>query len=337
MYSIPSPPADCIRLNHSNYQLVKYPPEKKHFPEYQLLRSVIYKDNELVCFSPPKSISYDAFKTTPIENVVIEPFLDGTMINVFYDNQWNVATKSVIGGLCTFESNTTFADLFHECILHERISYSNLNPSFCYSFVMQHPKNVIVLPVEQPKLWLVAVYEIRSDGVYEQEIPFLIPPRLSFASYEDLSKSVQNNFCKGYMLKYNGLRSKIRNDQYNAMAIIKGNVPFAYKYLAIRKTNEVNTHFAYFPRDMERAMSIEEEIAKCVIRLFEDYKMCFIHKRVPHRETSTKAYLYDIHGIYLNELKPRRRCMNKKRVVDYVDGLPVARLSCLLQLNRITS
>jgi hypothetical protein len=113
------------------------------------------------------------------------------------------------------------------------------------------------------------------------------------------------------------------------MAQIKGNVPFSYKFLSIRKKDEAITHFAYFPKDMERAAQIEQEIAECVLRPMEDYKACFIHKRVAHRDLSTKSYLYDLHGIYLNELKPRG--MHKKRVVEYVDALPPARLANLLQ------
>jgi hypothetical protein len=333
MYCIQSPPPDCVQLNSGEYKLFKYPPEKKHHPEYQNVRSVIYKYDHLVCFSPPKSISYDAFKSTvPIENAVIEPFIDGTMINLFYDDTWKITTKSVIGAMCTFESTTTFADLFHECMLQERISYGEFNTNYCYSFVMQHPKNMIVLPIEQPKLWLVAVYEIRTDGVYEQPIPFLKPPQFTFRTYDEVFHSAQSIFCKGYMLKYNGLRTKIRNNQYNTMAQIKGNVPFAYKFLSVRKTDDAITHFAYFPKDMIHAVQIEQEIDQCAIRLLEDYKNCFIHKRSPHREFPTKSYLYDLHGIYLNELKPR--AMHKKRVVDYIDALPPPRLSCLLQIIR---
>lgn len=330
-YNIGSPPADCIRVKSGGYELVKYPPEKKHLPEYQPFRSVIYKNNKLVCFSPPKSISLETFKVQfSIETVVVDLFIDGTMINVFFDDQWRIATKSVMDATCTFESRSTFAELFAECLLKEQLSFDRLDPTCCYSFVMQHPKNSIVLPIEEPNLILVAVYQIMPDGsVCEREIPFLKPVRFSFQSYEEAQRTLQTNFTKGCMLKCNGVRAKIRNEQYNTMAEIKGNTPFSYKYLNLRKKEEINLHFTHFPKDRERAAQLEQEIANCVERLLEDYRACFIHKRVAHRDLLTKAYVYELHGIYMNELKPRG--MHKKKVVEYVDALPPARLAHLLQ------
>jgi len=255
------------------------------------------------------------------------------MINVFFDEEWRISTKSVIGANCTFESQVSFADLFKECLEAERVEYSQLNPAYCYSFVMQHPKNPIVLPVVAPKLWLVAVYEIRDGVVEERPIPFLCPPRFAFRSYEEAGWSVQNHvFCKGYMIKSNGFRTKIRNERYNTMALVRGNTPFVYKYLAIRNTPETQIHFHHFPADKERALQIEEDIHRASTRLLEEYRSCFIRKTITHSESSLKSYLYDLHGIYLKEVRPCS--MYKKKVLDYLNTLPPARLSNVLKLTR---
>ena len=187
------------------------------------------------------------------------------------------------------------------------------------------------MPVEEPKLVLVAVYQIMADGsILEREIPFLRPFRFTFESYEEANFIIQTKLCKGCMLKCDGVRAKIRNEEYNRLAQIKGNTPFAYKYLNIRNKEEATLHFNHFPKDKVRAQEIEQSIEDRVLRLLEDYKTCFIHKRVAHREMPTKAYLYDLHGIYLKELKPRG--MYKKKVLDYVNSLPPARLATLLQI-----
>ena len=61
-------------------------------------RSIILKNNKVVAFSPPKSIGFDLFKNTHsnISESWAEDFIDGTMINVFFDNLnqiWEIATR----------------------------------------------------------------------------------------------------------------------------------------------------------------------------------------------------------------------------------------------------
>ena len=77
------------------YTLIKYPPEKKYDPLYRNLRSVIYKGDTVVCMSPGKSVPLD--ETIPIQEYIVEDFVEGIMINVFYDEEWKIATKSNIG------------------------------------------------------------------------------------------------------------------------------------------------------------------------------------------------------------------------------------------------
>jgi hypothetical protein len=330
MYII-HPPTDCLRINSDPYHLLKYPTEKKHSAEYQNIRSVIYKDDKLVCFSPPKSMSYENFHTQfRIEDVILEEFVDGVMINVFYDDGWKLATKSVVGATCTFESKTTFAEMFADCLNAEQLTYDMLNTNYCYSFVMQHPKNVIILTIGQPKLWLVAVYEITEEGIYERDIPMLNPKQYTFNSYEEAFHHTQNNFCKGLMLKCNGIRAKIRNIRYENMTVLKGNAPFPYHYLSIRNTPAIHDHYACFPMDQVRGTEIEKSIQTCAIRLLNEYKNCFIHKHIVHSNSPMKFYLYELHRIYLNELRPR--AMHKKRIMDYLNALQPSKLSYLLNM-----
>ena len=77
------------------------------FNELAKCRSIILKNNKVVAFSPPKSIGFDLFKNTHsnISESWIEDFIDGTMINVFFDNLnqvWEIATRSTVGGNIIF-------------------------------------------------------------------------------------------------------------------------------------------------------------------------------------------------------------------------------------------
>jgi len=63
---------------------------------YGLCRSIIVNNNkEVVCFSPPKSMTYDFFMQSEITNAIIGmEFIEGTMINVFWhEDSWEISTK----------------------------------------------------------------------------------------------------------------------------------------------------------------------------------------------------------------------------------------------------
>ena len=152
------------------YKIVKYNKDllaSDLVTTYGLLRSVIVNpENRVVSFAPPKSISAETFmnmypQKTP--NIVAEDFVEGTMINVFFDEYWRISTRSTIDANMSFyktyngstESTTmSFNEMFNEACLANNFYLEALNQEFCYSFVLQHPNNRIVVPVKHPQLYL---------------------------------------------------------------------------------------------------------------------------------------------------------------------------------------
>ena len=161
------------------------------FDELAKCRSIILKNNKVVAFSPPKSIAFNLFKNkyTNISESWVEDFIDGTMINVFFDNLnqvWEIATRSTVGGNIIFYNdiknyryfnkneknmdsnnnffekyhNATFRTLFFETCNANNFNINTLDRRFCYSFVLQHPLNRIVTPTVMPMIYLIKVYEI---------------------------------------------------------------------------------------------------------------------------------------------------------------------------------
>ena len=114
-----------------NFTLIKY--KKNNSDELGLFRSVILDDNKIVCISPPKSLPYN--KSLKYK---IYEFVEGTMINVWFNNKWEIATKSVIGAECKFydTQKKPFSDLFYEACEHCNFSLNKLNKNYCYSFVL---------------------------------------------------------------------------------------------------------------------------------------------------------------------------------------------------------
>lgn len=179
---------------HNGLYLIKY---KKNLLTIQnaytlgLFRSVITDGNKILSFAPPKSINYNQFITDNIyDHCNITEFVDGTMINVFYNTsninkngknepKWELATRSNIGANCRFNlnSNKTFREMFYEACVPSGLPVSDffdrLDKKYSYSFVLQHPENRIVHKVGRPLLYLTNIYESKDNCVNDKNLLYL--------------------------------------------------------------------------------------------------------------------------------------------------------------------
>ena len=154
----------------NKYKLIRY--RNKH--NQGLYRSIILDNtNKIICFAPPKSVEID--ETFWQSDCYAEEFIDGTMINLFWDetiSDWNIATKNCIGGKNHFyNKNKTFRYLFLDCLSNQfdfdRLPKIGLKGyPLCYSFVIQHKANRIVDKIINNVVYLVEVYELKQldDG-----------------------------------------------------------------------------------------------------------------------------------------------------------------------------
>ena len=99
-----------------NYTIVQHKKNEKEI--YPLYRSVIKNSlGKVVSFAPPKSVplTREFYKEG---NVYAEEFIDGTMINMFWDDDdWQIATKNQVGGYNWFyERDKPFRYLFLESL-----------------------------------------------------------------------------------------------------------------------------------------------------------------------------------------------------------------------------
>jgi len=326
MYNIPELSFQSTQFG--DYALVNY---KKHENYDGLYRSVIFKNKKPICFSPPKSISYIEFcEKHPITTVTADEFIDGTMVNVFYDeetNEWVIATRSIVGANCTFYSQKSFHAMFHET----NIDYEKLNKTYCYSFVLQHPDNQIVVPIETPALYLIAVYHISELGITEVHVSnhcitsYLTPYTFIFTSYEEAEKFVQSQpyTFKGLMLKTNKERTKIRNSSYETIKKLRGNSSSSlYTYLSIRSTPQQLDYEKYFPN--HTFPLYEKQLSHLIVTLHFLYMECFIKKIKPLKEYKQpfKQHMYELHMIFVNQLRQIKKYISKHEVKKYVVSLP---------------
>ena len=359
---------------NESYIIVKYNKDilsQDLIPIYGLLRSIIISNGFILCFSPPKSISCENFiKKYPVkmDKIVAEEFIEGTMINVFYDPKyglngcWQIATRNTVGaefGLYKW-SCKTYNNMFLEACIYNKLHISSLNPKYCYSFIMQHPDNVILVPFKTPQLYLIGMYEIIQNQtnkeiiVIEQDInevkkygywsltTIKFPEIYNFTKYSDLidkfaSPNTSYNIM-GVIIKNieTGERTKIRNPVFEEIHYFKGNyIGLQYQYLYLRYSGKLPEYLKLYPNKKQDMSKYRDHIHMFTNTLHKNYLSCYVKKEKKLQEFS-KQYQYHIknlHRYYLNELRENKKFITNKVVINYVNNLNPALIMYCLNYN----
>ena len=362
------------RSNNSVYKVIRYDKSllcHDLIPSYGLCRSVIVNSaNQVVGFAPPKSIQADVFiQKYPHHNndeyyIDVEEFVEGTMINVFFDptigitGGWEISTRNTVGATSSFyKSNNakTFRQMFMEAATENKLDINNLDTQLCYSFVLQHPENRIVVPFSKPQLYLVGVYRIvnNHDQVtvsYYDSVEYKhffaqlgssvkFPEIYRFVEYSELiekfgSMNTPYNVV-GVIIhnKTTGERTKIRNPVYEQVRNLRGNQPkLQYQYLCLRKEGKVKDFLNYYPENKKDFSSFRDQVHLFTNTLFSNYVACYIRKEKPLIEFSQqyRTHMFNIHQYFMNELREKRLYVTNNVVQKYVNELhPSLLMYCL--------
>lgn len=311
-----------------------------------LFRSVLFYKNQLKCYSPPKSLNINIFVNNfQAKECLVEEFVEGTMINIFYDNEsnkWEIVSKSTVGGNVTyFKEQPTFKELFNEICTENNITFDNLPKDNCYSFVFQHPKNKFVIPIVNKRIVLVAVYNISGYQIKELDkdeyIKFLnnvdVPYKIEFNSYEDLVNNYGSNntpyTIMGVVVKHtSGVHTKIRNPNYENLKSLRGNCPkLQYQYLFLRSSQNVEPFLRYFPENKEAFEKYRNQVHKFTRNLHNYYIKCFVKKEIVLKDApfQYKPHLYNLHKKYI-EMIGTGGIITKMIVIEYINHLHPAKL-----------
>jgi hypothetical protein len=330
-----------------------------------LCRSIIVNsNNNVVGFAPPKSISSEEFIKAYSENeIVAEEFVEGTMINVFWDDSigltggWEIATRNTVGATSSFYKGPrakTFRDMFLEAAKENNLVLDSLTKRFCYSFVLQHPANRIVVPFKKPQLYLVGTYEIinEENSVYVNVLDYReymdyfnvtnsvkFPQEYKFEKYSELVEkygSMNTSYDIVGVVLYNnvtGERAKIRNPVYEQVRNLRGNQPkLQYQYLSLRKEGKVKDFLQFYPENKKEFSGFRDQVHLFTDTLFANYVSCYIKKQRPLKEFSDqyRTHMFNIHQKFLNELRDKKLFVNNTVVQRYVNELhPSLLMYCL--------
>ncbi len=363
-------PIECRTSNNQKYSVIRYLKEYlclDMIPTYGLCRSVILNSvNNVVGFAPPKSIPSDTFiKMNPekTEHLIAQEFVEGTMVNAFWDPSigltggWEISTRNTVGATSSFfkgANQKTFRTMFLEAMNEINLSLDSLNKDLCYSFVLQHPDNRIVVPFKKPDLYLVALYNIRIvDGnimVLSYPMSDLknynwgsaaikFPAVYEWNTYTDLIEkyaSMNTSYSVMGVVVYNNLtgeRMKIRNPVYEQVRNLRGNQPkLQYQYLCLRKEGKVSDFLKFYPENKKDFSSFRDQVHLFTSTLFANYMSCYIKKEKPLKEFSEqyRTHMFNIHKIFMDELREKKMFVTNTTVINYVNNLhPSLLMYCL--------
>jgi hypothetical protein len=319
----------------------------KHF------RSVVLnEDCKIVGFSPPMCETKDV--VLDIKNIQFaEEFVEGTMVNVFYNSandvqDWVFSTKNTISPV-EKPTGKCFRSMFLEACTNANLNFDDLPKEYCYSFVMQHPDNVIVAPVKNTALYIVAIYLVKNGDdltvatAYEMERSILRwgsfskvshPARFTMKGQGDFDKIVKTYaspdslyYYPGVMFRtFAGERFKLRNPNYEMVKNAKGlGARCEIVYLHLKQMNYLRKHFERCPEDEVTFFDFQSNLYNYTSSLHKNYLDCYIYKKMSLKDFPIKYRnnMYKLHNDYLHVLKPEGKRVTLSHVVQFVNNLSV--------------
>lgn len=353
-----------------NYNVVRY--DKQFLSQDRaetvgLFRSVVHLDGKIISFAPPKTISYDSF-VSRLDNskpVKIEDYVEGTMINAFHTGEsWEITTRSSVGGRVAFYTmdgkpqtgvENTFRGMFMDTLQHNEMmndegddskndllaQLDNFPKNYCFSFVLQHPKNRIVVPFTTPQLFLVKMYEITDNVVSEVDITDDVRSKLpnwmqyprggddlasmsAYLSSGDADYKIVGAMISGFDTEGRHMRSKYRNVTYETVRKLRGNQPkLQYRYLMLRQSQKVKDYLRYYPEHKNLFSDYRDMIHKFTHELHSKYISCYVKKEGPLGGYSSqyRTHMYKLHELYTTSLSKENKIVRRSVVVTYVNEL----------------
>lgn len=328
----------------------------------RMYRSAVYNQyGKLIALAPLQSFPNDNFvlDLKGPSTFTINQIAEGTMMTLFWDpdeNCWDVCTKKGIGGnYCYFRNNIdikqkTFREMFLEALNITSLSEINLLKTCCYTFVLQHPLNHIVIPVTNPCVYLVGAFFIADSGSYSYISPkqvdigsliVSIPldyktPCISMLELPDTLKQLDTDMTNptndhtlvGYMLTNmeTGYRCAFYNQRYLEVKMLRGNNPsLHYQYLVLRKIGKVSEFLHYFPMYHEHFYKFFAHFKVFCERIHKLYWQVYVKKEITVADIPCSRDKYFIEKLQYEYFIPSKKInpkyfVTKKIVAQMMDS-----------------
>lgn len=197
-----SPPYNLIISRDEGYIMFKYSQIASDFnePIVKEARGIIFREEnwECVCHAFDKFGNYGSYYTDELDwnSVKILEKIDGSLIKLYHDNGWRIATNGIINA---FKANTgdvkypTFGDLFLAALNEPFLDLvSTLDINRTYMFELVSPYNRVVVPYENIELYYLGERDMVSGQEYSLPERWNKVPRVyTFNKLNDIIKTAE--------------------------------------------------------------------------------------------------------------------------------------------------
>lgn len=269
---------------------------------------------QIICYTFDKCA--DNLLTSDVfdyDNLYFENAYEGTLIRLYYyNNKWNVSTKKCLdASKSKWISSKNFTELFDECIQQYNIT-DKLNTSYCYSFIITHPENKIVVPYTLPNAYHISTRDMTTLCEVEDDIG--VPKSERFYVSKDNLNSLIDSIVKSPSLLYEGCilidtkynRIQVKGEYFKMVRSLWGNTNNRfYRYVELRKdTNILQEYLKFFESDKQEFIKFEEQIsllAKEILKVYVEKHITKTNIKIPFYFAKI---IYKLHGnFYKDKIK----------------------------------
>jgi hypothetical protein len=305
---------------------------------------VAIPERKILSFSPPKTISMNKFKSLyqTLDDIVIHEYIDGRMIQLFYDYRilsWRINPIGKKGEVIPLDIDErafiSAAQGDTQKPLNDMAMLEYFPKNHCYTFIIRNQMTF------DSSLFLVSIYKLYESNFilhipqYEFQswttftnlsgiICFPKPSAIGM-SYADMNENIYYNYTpQKWILTNNqtGIQTSVSTNEYMLM---KQSIQIPditkYQYLCLQRMNKQDEYMNYFRKTKNDFYEIKQLYDQFIRNIHEMYINYYIKKCVDVIPLKYKNHLHKIHTLYyiraLNRNKPI--LMTKHIIKEYFD------------------
>lgn len=273
--------------------------------------------------------------------------------NIFYKTHLDVTTSEEA---VDTDPVADFASMFIECAHHAKLDLSKMDQTKCYNFIVQHPKNMVVNKLKSPRLYFIQAYRFEENRpvyldatcvmnemktanpdlavytpcVYDTselcDVEDIMVTFKSATSHIPRKRPGTGFISMGIVIKApDGRHMKVSNPYFTYLRELRGNQPkLEYTYYEVKQQNKITEFLAHFP-EYVKDFNIYREKIECFTRhLYDTYVKTKMLKKeeLKNVDKELRTHVYNLHRIYLEELRPLKQALQYRGVVQYVNKIP---------------